>query len=436
MIGIEDIKHVSVIGAGFMGIGIARLALLAGFEKVTINDVSIEALERATMRVEEYLRAFESEEQFKQYIAKDNDWLAFLGTADIGKIIHNTSSAGIMAEGINADTIINRLVVEPNLEKAVSDADFIIESVTENYDLKQEIFKNIGLFAPKDSILATNTSSLRISKIGAYSGRSDKLIGMHFHGEPGLGRLIEVGKTDKSLDQAMEIGVQIAERLPCVTGARFVAQIEKESPGYIGNRFLIVQTLYLSWIFDQYAEKKIPWEQLEADLGGAVCESNDSIGVDVSYYAMKGFESELSSDFAPGKVLTELVQKGNLGKKVGKGFYEYDESGHPKVNESLRKQKTGLIDSAIVGEEMMATQLNEGCRLLEEGVVNGYRILEKVLLIGNYTPSPFKLGKTNYERWSNMLDALAEKIGKPYLKPCDLMRSGEFTKMRNVNPNY
>jgi hypothetical protein len=83
-------------------------------------------------------------------------------------------------------------------------------------------------------------------------------------------------------------------------------------------------------------------------------------------------------------------------------------------------------------ETALAVQLNEGCRLLDEGVASGYKVIDDVMSIGSrgYLPGPFTAGKRNYERWSKILDNLAEKSGKNYFKPCDLMKSGDFVKMK------
>ncbi|MCK4238685.1 MAG: hypothetical protein KAX33_06155, partial [Candidatus Lokiarchaeota archaeon] len=78
----------------------------------------------------------------------------------------------------------------------------------------------------------------------------------------------------------------------------------------------------------------------------------------------------------------------------------------------------------------MAIQLNEGCRLLEEGVVKGYKIIDDIMLSGTSMPGPFSAGKRNYEKWSHMLNKLATQIGKEYLRPCKLLKSGNFIKMR------
>jgi hypothetical protein len=202
-------------------------------------------------------------------------------------------------------------------------------------------------------------------------------------------------------------------------------------------------TLYTSWMAEQALKQGIPWEQLDADLimkedQMSVGEMFDYIGLDIAYQASKSFEKSLSPEFAPPAFLKEMVDRGDLGAKTGKGFYEWPKGERyffewmkewrPKKDMS---KKAGLLDF----ETFFAVQLNEGCRLLEEGVVSGYKIIDDVMTIGTrgQVPGPFTLGKRNYEKWSKLLNELAEKSGKRYFKTCDLMKSGEFIKMRKAS---
>ena len=184
----------------------------------------------------------------------------------------------------------------------------------------------------------------------------------------------------------------------------------------------------MNWILDQAYEKGIPWEQIDADAGvGQLvfmgpCQLADYVGIDVGYNSMKSYEKYISPDFAPGRVLTKLVTEGNLGKKTGKGFYDWTK-GKPKINLS---KKAGLFNPEVA----LAIQLNEGCKLLEENIVSSYKIIDKIMLKGTNMPGPFSVGRNNFEKWSKILKDIAEKSGKNYLKPCRLMKSGDFVKMR------
>ena len=137
---------------------------------------------------------------------------------------------------------------------------------------------------------------------------------------------------------------------------------------------------------------------------------------------MNYFAEVLSPEFTPGKTLTALVKKGNLGRKTGRGLFEWKE-GKSVLSKA---KKAGLFDIEL----FMAIQLNEGCKLLKEGVVSSYDIIDKTMLAGMNLPGPFGPGKRNYKEWGSKLQAFAEKSGIHYFHPCDLMKSGNFITMR------
>lgn len=394
MVDRNDVNTVAVIGAGLMGHGIAQVALMAGFEKVILNDISDEAIETGAANIEKSLRALEQD--------------------------HNLN------EGLTADLLMSRLVKEANLEKAVEDADIIIEAIPEVMHLKQDLFEKLGRYAPEHTIFATNTSTMSISEIGKKSGRLDKMVGMHFF-IPLRMQLIEVIKGKETSAQTLQTCAEVGKRLPCIRGPRLVMTLEKESPGFIVNRLSVTANMYLDWLLDSAAEKGITPEQLDADMGGflpmGLFEIMDQLGLDVIYHCGKYFEEVLSSDFAPGKLLTKLVQEGYLGKKSGKGLYEY-------TNGKIIKHKDIKPAGMLELNALLAIHLNEGCRLLEEGIVSGYKQIDDAMITGLGTPGPFGPGKRNYKEWTALLERLVEKTGKTYLTPCELMRSGAFLKMR------
>lgn len=293
-------------------------------------------------------------------------------------------------------------------------------------EIKQEVFKKLGKHTPARTILATNTSTMSISKIGEASGKPEKVIGMHFFFAL-RSRLIEITRGYKTSDEAMDIGVAVGEMLPCTEGERFIARLEKETPGFIVNRIIAPGGIYLNWVIDQPANKGVPYEQIDADVSEIMifgpCLLYNYIGLDTVYNAVKYFEETLSPDFAPGKTLTRLVQENHLGRKTGKGFYDWSK-GWPKIDKS---KKAGLLNI----EMFPALQLNEGCRLLEQGIVSGYKIIDDAYLAASgIIPGPFLPGQSNYERWSELLEYFAEESGKNYVKPCKLMKSGGFLRMR------
>ncbi|MHA1343831.1 MAG: 3-hydroxyacyl-CoA dehydrogenase family protein, partial [Promethearchaeota archaeon] len=236
--------------------------------------------------------------------------------------------------------------------------------------------------------------------------------------------LIEVIKGKQTSDETTEITVSVGQKLPCIKGKRYIARIEKESPGFIVNRLNIAGNAYLNWLLDYALENNIPFEQIDADVdsfGMGPCARMDYLGLDTIYNVLKYFSETISPDFAPGKALTMLVKKGNLGRKTGKGFCEWTKDGILRVKTS---KKANLFDMEL----FMAIQLNEGCKLLEEEVVSNYKIIDRTMLAGMSVPGPFGAGKRNYKKWSRKLEDFANKTGKKYFKPCNLMKSGGFIK--------
>jgi enoyl-CoA hydratase/3-hydroxyacyl-CoA dehydrogenase len=393
-----DIKNIVVIGAGLMGHNVAQIALMAGYN-VTLVDIKDEFVDNGAAKIEEGLKKLEAK--------------------------------GTLGEGVSAADLMGKLKKTIDLASAVKDADFVLEAVIEKMEIKKDVFKTCDQNAPSHCILATNTSTMSITEIATATNRPDKVIGMHFFNPPILMRLIEIIAGEKSSDEAMDLGVKVGESLPCLRGKRFVPKVLKDRPGFIVNRMNAPVQIYLGWIFDQAAEKEIPWNQIDADAAGLMpmgpAELADYVGIDTMYHVGNYYAETLSPDFKPGKVITKMVEENKLGRKTGQGFYNWKENltpkGRPKIDKS---QKAGLFSP----EYSMAIMLNEGCRLLEEGVVTGYKIIDDANMAGMNTPGPFSAGKKQFEKWSKMLEELAEKTGKDYFKPCELMKSGDFTSMR------
>ena len=388
-----EIKNIVMIGAGLMGHNAAQICLMAGYN-VTLVDIKDEFVDAGVAKIDEGLKKLE------------------------GK--------GKLGEGITAASLMGNLKKSIDIASAVKDADFVIEAVVEKMDVKKQVFKTCDENAPPHCILATNTSTMSITEIASATNREDKVIGMHFFNPPILMRLIEIIAGEKSSDEAMDIGVELSNSLPCLKGKRFVPKVLKDRPGFIVNRLNAPVQIYLNWVFDQAAEKGIPWEQIDADAAGLMpmgpCELADYVGIDTMFHVGNYYAETLSPDFKPGKIITKMVEENKLGRKSPHGFFDWS-AGRPKIDKS---KKAGLFTV----ENSMAIMLNEGCRLLDEKVVTGFKVIDEANMAGMNTPGPFGGGKNQFEKWSNLLDELADKTGKEYLRPCELMKSGSFAKMR------
>jgi enoyl-CoA hydratase/3-hydroxyacyl-CoA dehydrogenase len=395
MTDLSQIRNIVVIGAGMMGHGIAQVSLMAGFNVVLV-DIDEKNLKNGISNIEEGLK--------------------------------KVQAAGKLGDGIQVAEVMKRCQKSSNLVSVVKNADFVFEAVVEKLDVKQSLCNVVLDNAPSQCIFASNTSTFRISDIAKQSKKPGQVIGMHFFLPVVRQCCVEVMKGEKTFDDSLDIGLAMGKVLPCLKGKRLSVRIEKESPGFIANRLLIPPLIYLNWVFDKAFEKNIPWEQIDADAGAGQlvpmgpCQLTDYLGVDASYNSMLSYKKYFSPDFTPGMVLTDLMNQGNLGKKTGKGFYDWTQ-GPPKID--LTK-KAGLFDPEV----LLAIQLNEGCKLLEEGIVSGYKLIDEVMIKGTSMPGPFAPGKINYKKWSKLLENIAQKTRKNFLKPCSLMISGEFLKMR------
>ncbi|MHA1190681.1 MAG: 3-hydroxyacyl-CoA dehydrogenase NAD-binding domain-containing protein [Promethearchaeota archaeon] len=388
-----NVKNIVMLGFGDMGKGIAQVCLMAGYNVMAV-DVSDEIIEKGL----EYNKT-----GFEKLEAK-----------------------GKLPEGVSAADILARLSVNKDLVKAVKNTDLVIEAVVEKIELKQKLCNIVIENSPDHCIFASNTSSMSITEIAEGCKKPQNVIGIHFFNPAPLMRLVEVIKGDKSSDEAMNIGVEVSKSLPCLRGERFVARVLKDRPGFIVNRVLSPSSMYSNYIVDLAHEKGIPWEQVDADLSGPNAPMTsltlaDFTGRDIALHVQLYYAEKLSPDFKPGKVLTMQNKEGNLGKKTGQGFYDWSK-GRPQPDLS---KKAGLVNRLVFA----AISANEGCRILEEGVVNSWKVIDEAILAGMNFPGPMKYATEHYKELSDLLEEYSEKLEKPYLIPCELLKTGKFVDM-------
>lgn len=395
MVDTSHIKTFVVVGAGTMGREIVQVALMSNmFEKVILNDINDNALNSARNYIEKGLEKIETK--------------------------------GKLDQDLTTDALLKNLIISKNLITSVKEADFIVEAIPEVMELKQELFKDLGEYAPEHAILATNTSTMSITRIAEASNKPEKVVGMHFFTPIPLLRLIELIKGEKTSQETFDLAATLGKKLPALKGKRYIAKIEKESPGFIVNRLTIATSPFFSWILDMATDQGIPYEKIDNDfisppeLGPLA--KWDYFGIDIANDVLNYFAETISPEFTPGKTLKNLLKEGNLGRKTGKGIYEWIE-GKPNIK---TKEKAGLFNP----EQYYAIQLNEGCRLLEEGIVNGYKVIDDTMLAGMDMPGPFGAGKNNYEKWSLILEELVKTTKINYYKPCEMMKTGAFLKLK------
>jgi 3-hydroxybutyryl-CoA dehydrogenase len=280
-----DIKRIFVVGAGTMGNGIAQTAAVSGYQ-VTMTDVIPEALER--------------------------------GKAAIARSVERLASKGTLTEAQKQAALA--IPTSPDLEPA-RQADLVVEAATEDPAIKLRLFGDLDRLAPAQAILASNTSSISITRMAAATHRPEQVIGMHFFNPVPLMRLLEIVRGLATSDATATVAIDVGRRM----GKEPVAA--KDSPGFISNRILcpmINEAIFalqenLGTAADIDTVMKLGMSHPIGPLALA-----DLIGLDVVLFVMQVLQRDLGDDkYRPAHLLRQMVEAGYLGRKSGRGFFTY-----------------------------------------------------------------------------------------------------------------
>ncbi|MBN1289414.1 MAG: 3-hydroxyacyl-CoA dehydrogenase family protein [Actinobacteria bacterium] len=287
------VKKIFVVGAGLMGGGITQVAATAGY-KVTMRDISDEAVNKGLDAIKWSVEKFASK----------------------GKITEEVAAQAI--ENITPATSMD----------AASDADLVIEAVFENLELKQNVFKELDGITPKDAVLATNTSVISITKIASVTQRPEKVVGMHFFSPVPMMKLCEVVRGLLTTDETVSVATEFAEKI-----GKTPVVVQKDVAGFIANRI----GLALSGTAIRLVEMGVATPEdvdkiMKLGFGHPMgpCETADMTGIDILHNAMVAiFDETKDPKYWPPELLQRMVTAGLIGRKAGKGFYDYS-SGEQK----------------------------------------------------------------------------------------------------------
>lgn len=313
---VEEIHAVSVLGAGIMGHGIAQSFLLGGYP-VSLYDINDSILETARAHIRKNLDLFLKAELIQQ-----------------GEI----------------EPALGRLTTRTDLKSAVQGSDFIVEAAPEKLGLKQDLFQQVESYCPKETILASNTSSLTLKEMGKKVKKKDRLVITHWFNPPHIVPVVEVVRADETSEETLEAAYQLMKRIK-----KLPIKINRELPGFIVNR---IQIALVREVFDLFEKGVASAADIDAAVKGSIGFRLASIGplltadlggLDIWLQVCKNLLPEINSSTEPCRSLQELVSRGHTGIKSGKGFFNYakdfskgdlDEVVQKRDGEFLNRLKT------------------------------------------------------------------------------------------------
>ncbi|MCE4225723.1 3-hydroxyacyl-CoA dehydrogenase [Methylobacterium sp. C25] len=393
------IKKVGVVGAGFMGAGVAYVTAEAGMEVVLV-DQSLEAAEK--------------------------------GKAHAQKLITDRVNKG-RAKSADRDALLGRIHASGDYAD-LAGCDLVIEAVFEDPQVKAEVIAKVEAVIGEGAIFASNTSTLPISGLAKASSRPTDFVGIHFFSPVEKMLLVEIIKGEQTGDKA------IATALDYVRAIKKTPILVNDSRGFFANRCVIA---YLEEGHRMLAEG-VPPAMIEnagkmAGMPVGPLSLNDEVGIDLGLKILKATEAQLGPDAVDPiqkALLTELVEKqGRLGRKNRKGFYDYPESGQKRLWPALREMQAeplpaDEIDVAELKQRFLVVQALEAARTVQEGVITDPREADVGSILG-FGFAPFTGGALSYidfmgaKRFVELARTLEAKHGPRFAPPDNLVAMAE-----------
>ncbi len=369
----KNVQQVGVLGAGIMGAGIAAAHIRRGIPAMLLDNASA-ALEKGIGNISKSL----------------------LGRVEIGRM--SPADAATALARLSSSTTLN----------ALADRDVVIEAIIENEDSKVNTYRQVEKLLRPGAILASNTSTISITRMAQSVEHPEAFAGMHFFNPVDRMQLVEVIRGEKTSDETVVSLVALAKRIgktPIVV---------RDCPGFLVNRILFP---YLNESLVLLQEGANPRALDKAALAFGMpmgpITLNDLVGLDTSLYAGRVINTAFADRAAPTKILDELVKAGRLGQKSGAGFYGYGKGSRgiddPALDSILAKCRTGQrqFDNEELTDRLFLPMLTEASRVLSEGIVRDPGDVDMGLILGIGFP-PFRGGIL---RWADTL-GLAKVLEK------------------------
>ena len=376
---LEDVQRVTVLGAGNMGHGIAEVAALAGYD-VSLRDINDELVQNGYDQIE---------------------W-------SLGKLAEKDRIGDD-----EADAALDRVEAFVDLEDALDGADVVVEVVPEKMAIKKDVYDEVVEHAPEEAVFVTNTSSLSITELSEVTDRPERFCGMHFFNPPVRMDLVEVISGKHTSEETLELIEGLAESM-----GKTPVRVRKDSPGFIVNRILVPLMNEAAWIVesgDATMEAVDSTTKFDMGLPMGSFELADQVGIDVGYHVLEYMHEVLGDAYRPCPLLGEKVEAEDLGKKTGKGFYDYEDGEGAQI-------PSDAID-ADVRRRLLAVMANETAGLIGNDVADAEDIDEAVKLGAGFPDGPAKLAdEEGLDALVETLDALAEETGEARYEATDYLR--------------